>query len=167
LLWLYTKNSQKCRATLLLLLILLALKPHMGFGLLHQIIPGFPTVNKLDPISQFWLLYITYYFISRITMGFQSVIFLASFISSTLFRCPHHFILCALMYLTISSSFINFCNLLLLLILHPSLHWIGPNIFLKIYLSYPIYFLCPIHIRPRFHTHQSLLALSMSCRASS
>jgi hypothetical protein len=70
------------------------------------------------------------------------------------------------MYLTISSPFINFCNLLLLLILHPSLHLIGPNIFLKIYLSNTIHFLCPTYIRPRFHKYRSLLALSVSCRAS-
>jgi len=89
------KNSQKCRV-ILLLIILLALKPYMGFGLLHQIIPGVPIFNKPDPISQFQLLYIIYYFISPITMEFQSVIFLTSFISSILFRCPHHFSLCAL-----------------------------------------------------------------------
>ena len=70
----------------------------MGFGLLHQIIPGFPIFNKLDPISQFQLLYIIYYFISPITMGFQSPVFLTSLISAILFRCPHHFILCALIY---------------------------------------------------------------------
>jgi hypothetical protein len=34
-------------------LLLLALKPYMGFGLLHQIIPEFPIFKELDPISQF------------------------------------------------------------------------------------------------------------------
>jgi len=61
--------------------------------------------------------------------GFQSVIYSTSFISSILLRCPHNLILCAFMYLTISSPCINFCSLLLL-ILHPSLHWTGPDIFL-------------------------------------
>jgi hypothetical protein len=54
-------------------------------------------------------------------IGFQTVIFLTSFVSSILLRCPHHFILHAFIYFTVSYPFINFCNSLLLLILHPSL----------------------------------------------
>jgi hypothetical protein len=37
-------------------------------------------------------------------------VILTGFISSTLLRCPHHFILCAYIYLKISSPFMNFCS---------------------------------------------------------
>ena len=67
--------------------------------------------------------------------GFQSVNFLTSFIFSILLRCPHCFILCGFIYLVISSPFINFYNLLLFLILHPSLDLTDRNIFLNICLS--------------------------------
>jgi hypothetical protein len=58
--------------------------------------------------------------------GLRSVILITSFISSILCTCSHHLTLCAFTYLTLSSPFINFFNLLLLLILYLSLHGTGP-----------------------------------------
>jgi len=107
----------------------------MGFGLLYQFIPGYCIFNKLDPVSRFWLLEIIYYFICHllfgrplvlIPVGFQLVIFFPCFISSIPLRCPHHFILCAFVYLTISAPIINFCSSLLRTSYSPSflvLHW--------------------------------------------
>lgn len=69
-----------------------------------------------------------------------SVTFITSFIS-ILCTCSYHLILCAFIYLTVSSSCISFLNLLLLLILHLSLQWIGPNISLNICLSVVVIFL--------------------------
>jgi hypothetical protein len=37
---------------LLLLLLLLTLQPCVGFGRVHQIIPGFSVFNEVDPVSQ-------------------------------------------------------------------------------------------------------------------
>jgi hypothetical protein len=73
--------------------------------LLQQIISGFSIFNELAPISQF--LQSTYhsplnlffsYPLVLTPIGFQSVVFLTSFISSILLRCPHHFILYALIH---------------------------------------------------------------------
>ena len=136
---------------LLLIPLFLTLQPYMGFGLLHHIIPGFSIFDNFVPISQFQFLSIIYHFISpsilwssfgSYSIQFQSVIFLASFISSILLRCPHHCTLCAFIYLTIYSSFINFCNSLFL-ITHPSLDLTGP-FFLNICLPEAniIYFPC-------------------------
>ena len=52
-----------------------------------------------------------------ISIGFQTVAFLASLTSSILFRCLHHFILRPCIYLTIF-SFINFRSSLSFLTLH-------------------------------------------------
>ena len=91
-------------------------------------------------------------------MGFQSVIFLTSFISSNLLRCPHHFILRAFIYLT-SSPFINFCNSSLLPILHPSLQWTGPNISLKSVFQKLINYLRPVQTMSRFRMRKAQIYL--------
>ena len=112
---------------LLLRLLLLPVQPYMRFALLHHLIPGF---SSLTSLIQFLSLSFFKSFITSslhlvfdlplvlIPMGYQSVNFLTSFVFSILFTCPHHFILCAVIFLT-SSPLINFQNSLLLPILHP------------------------------------------------
>ena len=141
----------------------------MGFGLLHQNIPAFSIFNTLAPISHFSFFKsfiasaLHLFFVHTLVLtpvGFWSVIFLSSFISSILLWCPHHFNLCAFKHLIIPSPFINFYNLLLLLILHPSLHWIGSNNFLNICLSKTNKLLMS-HAMSRICMRRSLLPLSL------
>ena len=68
-------------------------------------------------------------------MGFQSNSFIVGLAWSILWTCPSHFILCALMNLTISSPSINLSISMLFRILHTLSILIGPNIFLRICLS--------------------------------
>jgi hypothetical protein len=70
----------------------------LGFGPLHHIIPGFTIFHELPPVFlRFFTPFITSSLLGRplvlIPIGFQSVIFLTGFISSSLLRCLHHFIL--------------------------------------------------------------------------
>ena len=123
----------------------------------------------------------------RISIGFQSVIFLISFISeencalmstispisrrkpdntrgsSFLLKCSHH-LLCGLVYIEQYLKFVNFCNLLWL-IPHPSLHWIGRDIFLNICLSKIKNYLCVLKTLSRFCICRSLPESSL-CSSS-
>jgi hypothetical protein len=62
--------------------------------------------------------------------GFHSVIFHIVFVFAILSRYSHHFIYCALMYLTVSSPLINFPNSSSFLFLHHSSVWTGPYTYL-------------------------------------
>jgi len=73
-----------------------------------------------------------------IPMGFQSVIFLTSLISSILLRNPRHFTLLCFIYLSASCPLIKFYDSLLLLILHPSLHSLVHIFFLQFVFQKPI-----------------------------
>jgi hypothetical protein len=135
----------------------------MGFGLLHQIIPGLLSLTS-------WISFLTYRFFKSfiasslhlffgsasvlILMWFQSVIFLTSYISSILLRCPHHFILRAFIYLT-SPPFINVSNSSLLPILHPALQWNGPNISLKSVFQKLINYLRSVQTMSRFRMRRA------------
>jgi hypothetical protein len=105
-----------------IIIIITQLQQCVGFGLLHHIIPGFSIFTELDPISHFTFLKSYTTTSLQLFFGSYSWGFLISFISSILLRCPHHFIFCAFVYITIFSPFINFCNSLLLLMLRPFLH---------------------------------------------
>jgi hypothetical protein len=82
----------------------------VGSGLLQQFIPGFCVSNEMRPVlhfnffksfntSSFHQLFGRH--LDRIPTGFHSVIFVTVFVFSILLRCPHHFILCHLTYLTL------------------------------------------------------------------
>jgi len=98
--------------------------------------------------------------------GFQLVTFLTNYVSSILLRCGHHFNLCIFVYLLISLPFIHICSILLLLILHLSLHWTGPNIVLEMWISKINKLFIFRTNSARFHMRRSLSALSVSCRSS-
>jgi hypothetical protein len=122
--------------------LLLTFQPYLGFVFCTRLSQDFVSLMRWLQFHsfRFFKSYITaslHLFFGRplvlTPVGFHSAIFLTNFISSFMLRCPHNFILCAFVYWTLSALFI--CSYLVLLILHPSLHWIDPNIFLNICLS--------------------------------
>ena len=88
-------------------------------------------------------------------IGLWPVILITGVISSILCTWSHHLILCASIYLKLSSAFINFFNLLLLLILQLPLQRSSPNIFLNISLSNSNK-LFMSHMMSRFHMHVTI-----------
>jgi len=100
-------------------------------------------------------------------VGFQTVFFLTSFVSSILLRCPHHFSLCAFIYLTVSSPFIsviaNRFYFIYSILPYTELDQISSLIFVFQKL---INYLCSIQTVSMFCLHRSLPTLSMSCRSS-
>jgi len=100
-------------------------------------------------------------FFGSYSCGVPIMNFLTSFICSILLRCPHHLFFVACIHLAISSPFISLCNLLVLLILHPSSQRMGSNFFLKICLS-KTHKLFMSHTMSRFHMQWPLPALSLS-----
>ena len=93
-----------------------------------------PLLNSLNNLTY----HLSVYFrrpLELTAVGLHSVIFLTVFVSFILFRCPHHFILCALVYLTIFSPLINFSNSSLFPILHPSSVSTAPYVLLNICIS--------------------------------
>jgi hypothetical protein len=106
-----------------------AVQPPVGFGLLHHFIPRFSLFEEMCSVvhfnfSQSFCILSFHFFFGRpldlFPMGFHSVIFLTVFVFSIQLRFPHHFVLCALMYLTVSSPLSSFSSSSLFLILLPS-----------------------------------------------
>jgi len=151
-------------------LLLLTLQPYLGFVFCTGLSQDFVSLMS-------WLQFHSFsFFKSNITtslhlffgrplvltpIGFHSAIFLTSFISSFMLRCPHHFILCAFVYWTLCAPFI--CSSLLLLILHPYTELIQISSLIFVFQKV-INYLCPIQTVSRFCMHMSLLALLVSCR---
>jgi hypothetical protein len=100
-------------------------------------------------------------------VGFQTVFFLTSFVSSVLLGYPHRISLCAFIYLTVSSPFIatiaNRYYFIFSILPCTELDQISSLIFVFQKL---INYLCSVQTVSIFCLHRSLPTLSMSCRSS-
>jgi hypothetical protein len=115
------------------------LQPSMGFWLLHLIMPVRSVHRQLCPVfyTQHSRTHPSIYSLGTLLISFP----LDAIKKSTLLFCslpscqsPHHFNLWAFINLTLLTPPINLFNSWLVLILHPSLSWTGPKIFIRILL---------------------------------
>jgi hypothetical protein len=135
------------------LLLLLIRQPLVGFDLLHWFTPGL-SVQFFD-CSFFKWLNASYPLgpLDLVPVSFYSVIFLTGFVPPPP-RC--RFILCALMYLTLSSALTNFPSSSSFHSLHPSSVWTAPYILLSNCLTSCLHL---VLIISRFRSHMLLLGV--------